>query len=130
MPPKPFLYGPDKYDAIRHRLIKRLLYTDLPDDLSNEDRFALVLDRAEQHGLGLYAIEANAEDGDFEVEVFELYEGLACTDPRWYKAAFTKMRSKHPGFSYGGNFMIPEHLIEAEAIRERTERGKPLPGQR
>ncbi len=130
MPPKPFLYGPDKHAMLRRRVLHRLVFDDLPEGLSEEDQFALILDRAEQHGLGLYAIEATAEDDNFAVEVFELYEGLACTDPRWYKTAFAKMRSKHTGFSYGGNFMIPEHLIEAEAIRERAERGKPLPGQR
>jgi hypothetical protein len=130
MPPKPFLYGPDKRDALIDHLIDRLLFDDLPEGLSEEDRFALVLDRAEQHGLGMYGIEAEAEDGYLHVEVCEHYGGLSYTDPRWYKAAFAKMRGTHPGLSYGASFIVPEHLIEAEAIRERTERGKPLPGQR
>ncbi len=120
---RPFLYGPHKRDRLICDVLDRLVFDTLPDQLRGVERFAAILDRVEQHGLGIHGFEVENEEGYLDAEVRELYKGLASTDPRWYRTAFQKVIGTHtgPGLRFSACFHVPEELIEAEAVREREE---------
>jgi hypothetical protein len=123
--PRPLPYGPEKRRRLKDQVLGRLVFSTIPDELNAVDHFAAILDRVEQHGLGIHGIDVGSEEeGELFTETFEQSGCEACTEPRWYRTAFQEMKNAlgHiPGLWFSATYYVPEELIEAEAVREREE---------
>ena len=79
----------------------------------SEDDFALVLERVEQFGLGIYKIEPRLEGVAIEGKINEDYRKKA-TDPKWYKRAFFELKKQQTGLEYSATYRVSERLLNKE----------------
>lgn len=72
--------------------------------------FEIVMDRCEEHGIGLYGIEPwpNGEYGGCEVN--EMYN-LETTDPKWYRACVNKFVSEGITSYFAASYHVPEKAL-------------------
>lgn len=76
----------------------------------SEEEFAIVLDRIEQHGCGIYGIEPFLDQEYFDTEVVETNGGNPC-DPAWYRGAFESFRNFRSGLEYSASYYVPDALL-------------------
>ena len=76
----------------------------------NGKDFKIVLDRVEQHGLGIYGIEPWKNDEFFWVKTVsdDIYN---CTGPRWYSKAFEEFLAQDDDLQYAASYYIPEKYL-------------------
>lgn len=76
----------------------------------SEADFAIVLDRAEYFGIGIYGIEPWFNGELYDVITNENLKKKA-TDPRWYKKAFMTFKSRQSGLSYSATYKVSAKLL-------------------
>ena len=77
----------------------------------SEEDFAIILDRIEHYGCGIYGIETYINNEYCDTEVFETNGGKPC-DPAWYRGAFESFRNYRSGLEYSATYHMPEELLE------------------
>ena len=90
--------------------------TDESSFFSEED-FAVVLERAEYFGIGIYSIETRLKGERFEQAKHEEHKKKA-TDPKWYSKAFLTLRKRQAGLSYSATYKVSSKLLAKEIKEE------------
>ena len=76
----------------------------------SESDFAIILERIEKLGIGIYRIEPRLEGELFAVKVHEDYRKKA-TDSKWYKKAFAQFKKQEPKLQYSASYKVSEKLL-------------------
>ncbi|MNK10480.1 hypothetical protein D3C87_285040 [compost metagenome] len=76
----------------------------------NEWDFAIVLQRAEYFGIGIYEIQAWLDGVLFEVAVHESFNKKA-TDPTWYKKALLTFSKRQTGLTFTASYKVSAKLL-------------------
>jgi hypothetical protein len=76
----------------------------------SESDFAILLERVEYFGIGIYGIEPWFNGALYDVITNENLKKKA-TDPRWYKKAFQTFKSRQPGLSYSATYKVSAKLL-------------------
>ena len=81
----------------------------------SEEEFAIVLDRIEDYGIGVFGIEVWIEGDFYNVQNYETYT----KDPRdrdatqkWYRKAFDLLRAENKNYQYSATYDVPEKLLK------------------
>ena len=76
----------------------------------SESDFAIVLERAEYFGIGIYSIEPWHNGELYDVITHENLKKKA-TDPRWYQKAFQTFQYRQPGLLYSATYKVSSKLL-------------------
>jgi len=76
----------------------------------SEADFALVLERVEQFGIGIYSIEPRHDGKPIKAKDNEEYRKKA-TDPKWYKRAFFELKKQQANLEYSASYRVSERLL-------------------
>lgn len=76
----------------------------------NEWDFAVVLDRCEYFGIGIYEIQAWLDGTLFDVAVHERVKKKA-TDSSWYKKALLTFTKRQPGLTFTASYKVSAKLL-------------------
>lgn len=76
----------------------------------SERDFAIVLERAEYFGLGIYSIEPWHNGELYDVITHENLKKKA-TDARWYEKAFQTFQYRQPGMVYSATYKVSKKLL-------------------
>ena len=75
--------------------------------------FAIVLQRVEKLGIGIYGIEPWRNGQYYDVKTCEDFD-CKPTDSRWYKKAFNDFASAGVELQYSATYYIPKNLLNNE----------------
>ncbi|WP_299767462.1 hypothetical protein [uncultured Dokdonia sp.] len=81
----------------------------------SEADFAVILERIEHFGIGIYGIEPWFEGKFYDVKTNEAYRKKA-TDPKWYKRAFFEFKKQQANLQYAATYRISDKLLAKETI--------------
>ena len=76
----------------------------------NEWDFAIVLQRAEYFGLGIYEIQAWLDGTLYDMEIHEHFKKKA-TDPSWYQKALTTFTTQQKGLTFTASYKVSAKLL-------------------
>lgn len=76
----------------------------------SEADFAVVLERVEHFGIGIYTIEPRFNGAAFEIAHHEKYKKKA-TDAKWYNKAFLTLKHLQPGMEYSATYKVSAKLL-------------------
>jgi|TARA_B110000858_G_scaffold68092_1_gene79180 hypothetical protein len=82
----------------------------------SEIDFENVLKKSEYFGIGIYKIEAYLNSKSNSIVSHEDVKKKA-TDPRWYKKAFSELKSKNSELTYSATYKVSNKLL----AREKTK---------
>jgi len=77
----------------------------------SQQDFEIILNRVEDYGLGIYAIEP-WKDGEFYDVITWEDNSDHPANPSWYKYAFIEFTKKDGNLMYSASYYIPEKLLE------------------
>jgi hypothetical protein len=110
----------------QEEFLKKNLFNDLenlnkePDQANfyilSEIDFESVLKKSEYFGIGIYKIEAWLSGKSNAIVSHEDVKKKA-TDPRWYKKAFSELKSKQSTLTYSAIYKVSNKLL----AREKTK---------
>lgn len=83
----------------------------------SEAEFAVVLERIEQFGIGIYKIETQQDGKSVDAKINEDYRKKA-TDPKWYKRAFFELKKNQPNLHYTATYRVSERLLNRKDATE------------
>ncbi len=81
----------------------------------SEADFAIILERIEHFGIGIYGIEPWHNDKMYDVKTNEDFRKKA-TDPKWYKRAFFEFKKQQANLQYAATYRISDKLLAKETI--------------
>ncbi len=106
--------------------LKKYIFNDLENlnkepDQSNfyifsELDFEIVLKKSEYFGIGIYKIEVWL-NGKSNTSLSHEDVKKKATDPRWYKKAFSELKSKQSELTYSATYKVSNKLL----AREKTK---------
>ena len=76
----------------------------------SESDFEVVLDRVEQHGIGVFGIEPWLDGTLYDVKGFEDY-GTSADNPEWYRKAFAEFKRSGENLMYSASSRVPKNLL-------------------
>jgi hypothetical protein len=76
----------------------------------NEWDFAIVLQRAEYFGIGIYEIQAWLDGVLYDIEVHEHFKKKA-TDPSWYKKVLMTFSTLQKGLTFTASYKVSTKLL-------------------
>jgi hypothetical protein len=76
----------------------------------NEWDFAIVLDRAEYFGLGIYEVQAWLDGVLHDTAHHESFNKKA-TNSAWYKKALMTFSTRQPGLTFTASYKVPVKLL-------------------
>lgn len=86
----------------------------------SEADFAVVLERIEQFGIGIYKIEPRHDSESITAKINEDYRKKA-TDPKWYKRAFFELKKQQADLQYSATYRVSERLLNRENTSTKTD---------
>ena len=78
--------------------------------------FAIVLDRIEQHKIGINGIEPWYQGEYFAVSTYEDYTSDA-SDPKWYRKAFKEFTDLSIDLQYAASYHVPDEELKKLEIK-------------
>lgn len=81
----------------------------------SESDFAIVLERVEYFGIGMYGIEPSLNGEVYDVMTNEDLKKKA-TDPRWYKKAFQTFKLRQSGLLYAATYKVSSKLLARKSL--------------
>ena len=75
-----------------------------------EADFAIILERAEYNGLGIYNVTTWLKRTTFGT-ITHQDQAKKATDPRWYNRAFITFKNRQEGLIYAADFKVPAKLL-------------------
>ncbi len=81
----------------------------------SQDDFAIVLNRIEHFGIGIYEIKVRKDDKFLPI-VKHTDLAKKATNPDWYKKAFLTLSLKHEGLLYAATYKISKKLLARENL--------------
>ena len=115
-----------KTNMQQEEFLKENIFNDLenlkkePDQsifyIFSELDFEIVLKKSEYFGIGIYKIESWLNGKSNAIGSHEDVKKKA-TDPRWYKKAFSELKSKQSELTYSATYKVSNKLL----AREKTK---------
>jgi len=110
----------------QEEFLKKNVFNDLenlkkePDQANfyifSELDFEIILKKSEYFGIGIYKIKAWLNEKS-KISISHEDVKKKATDPRWYKKAFSELKSKQSELTYSATYKVSNKLL----AREKTK---------